>query len=162
MLAMSSKTAGKTVGSPPGSELPPTIQTWTRLLHAHASVTQQVGRQLLAAHGLSIKDYATLAALSRAPGQRMKRIDLARWLLLTPSGVTRLLDKLARAGLVERTGNAADLRVAYAQLTVVGADKLEAASGDHADAIHELLERHLSAAELSQLGDLLGKLAHPA
>jgi DNA-binding MarR family transcriptional regulator len=148
--------------SPPRSERSPTLRTWTRLLHTHAAVTQQLGTQLLTAQGLSINDYETLAALSRAPGQRMRRIDLARRLLLTPSGVTRLLDGLTNSGFVERTSSDADLRVAYAQLTGAGAAKLEAASGEHVDAIHKLLENHLSAAELTQLADLLGKLASAA
>jgi DNA-binding MarR family transcriptional regulator len=65
---------------------------------------------------------------------------------------------LTDAGYVERKGSNADLRVAYAQLTRAGAAKLEAASGEHVDAIHKLLEHHLSAAEIIQLGDLLGKL----
>jgi DNA-binding MarR family transcriptional regulator len=139
-------------------ESPTTLQTWTRLLQAHAALTQQLGSQLLAAQGLSLNDYETLAALSRVPGRRLKRIDLARRLLLTPSGVTRLLEGLKDAGFVERTGSDADLRVAYAQLTEAGAAKLESASGEHVDAIHELLGNRLSAAELTELGDLLGKL----
>jgi DNA-binding MarR family transcriptional regulator len=134
------------------------LRTWTRLLHAHAVVTQLLGSRLLAVQGLSINDYETLAALARAPRQRMRRIDLARRLLLSPSGVTRLLNGLTDAGYVERKGSDADLRVAYAQLTRAGAAKLEAASGEHVDAIHKLLERQLSAAEIIQLGDLLGKL----
>jgi DNA-binding MarR family transcriptional regulator len=89
----------------------------------------------------------------------MRRTDLARHLLLTPSGVTRLLARLTGAGLVERTSSDVDLRVAYAQLTEAGAAKLEAASGGHADAIQDLLQNHLSASELAELGDLLDTLA---
>jgi DNA-binding MarR family transcriptional regulator len=132
---------------------------WTKLLRAHAVVAQQLGSRLLAAYGLTINDYETLAALSRAPRRRMRRTDLARHLLLTPSGVTRLLARLTGAGLVARTSSNVDLRVAYAQLTEAGAAKLEAASGGHADAIQDLLQNHLSASELTELGDLLDKLA---
>jgi DNA-binding MarR family transcriptional regulator len=92
----------------------------------------------------------------------MRRVDLARWLLLTPSGVTRLLDGLTKAGFVERTGSEADHRVVYAQLTVGGAAKLAAATGEHVEAIHKLLENQLSPAELTQLGCLLGKLSRAA
>jgi DNA-binding MarR family transcriptional regulator len=148
--------------SPTRSERVPAIRTWTRLRHAHAAVTQQLGSQLLVAQGLSINDYETLAVLARAPGQRMRRVDLARWLLLTPSGVTRLLDGLTKAGFVERTGSEADHRVVYAQLTVGGAAKLAAATGEHVEAIHKLLENQLSPAELTQLGCLLGKLSRAA
>src|SRR5438477_7277096 len=105
----------------------PTLRTWTRLLRAHAATTHLLRGQLRVAHGLSLNEYETLAALSQAPGQRVKRADLARRLLLTPSGVTRLLDGLRDAGLVERLGSDADLRVAYARLTDAGAVRLEAA-----------------------------------
>jgi DNA-binding MarR family transcriptional regulator len=113
--------------------------------------------RLRAEHGLSINDYETLAALADAPDRRMKRVDLARTLLLTASGVTRLLDGLRNAGLVERTGTDADQRVAYAQLTPAGATLLDAASPDYAAGIRAL-ESQLSGAELAQLGDLLAKL----
>jgi DNA-binding MarR family transcriptional regulator len=114
--------------------------------------------RLRAEHGLSINDFETLAALADAPGRRLRRVDLAQKLLLTASGVTRLLDGLRDAGLVERTGTDADQRVAYAQLTSAGAAVLDAASPDYAAGIHAL-ESQLSEAELAQLGDLLGKLA---
>jgi DNA-binding MarR family transcriptional regulator len=142
-----------------GSELSSTLLTWTRLLRAHSGATQLIGGRLQAEHGLSMNDYETLSALSRASGRRLKRIDLARRLLLTPSGVTRLLDRLEDAGLVERTRSDADQRIAYAQLTVNGAAKLEVAARDHSGAICALLEAHFSAAELAQLGSLLGKLS---
>jgi DNA-binding MarR family transcriptional regulator len=89
----------------------------------------------------------------------MRRVDLARRLLLTPSGVTRLLDRLEGAGLVERRVSDVDLRVTYAQLTADGAAKLEAADRNHVGAVRALLEAHLSALEIAQLGELLGKLS---
>ena len=92
-------------------ELSATLRTWTRLLRAHVATAHVLGGQLQGAHGLSINDYETLSVLSRAPGRRMKRVDLARRLLLTPSGVTRLLDGLQDASLVERTSSDTDLRV---------------------------------------------------
>ena len=141
-----------------GAELSATLRAWTRLLRAHAATTQLLSGRLEAAHGLSINDYETLSVLSRAPGQRMKRVDLARRLLLTPSGVTRLLEGLQEAGLVGRTRSDADLRVVYAQLTDSGATKLEAASCTYVGAIRTLLETHLSESELAQLGDVLDKL----
>jgi DNA-binding MarR family transcriptional regulator len=142
-----------------GSEPSPALQTWTRLLRAHAATTQLLGGRLQAAHGLSINEYETLSALAHAPGQRLKRVDLARKLLLTPSGVTRLLDGLRDAGLVERISSDADLRVAYAQLTDAGAAKLEGAARNHVGVIRALLESRLSRPEIAQLGDLLGKLS---
>jgi DNA-binding MarR family transcriptional regulator len=136
-----------------------TVLTWTRLLRAHAAATHQMSGRLQAAHGLSINEYEALSALSCAPGRRMRRVDLAGRLLLTPSGVTRLLNRLEDAGFVERSGSDVDLRVAYAQLTVDGAAKLQAAARDHVGAISTLLEAQLSPPEIAQLGDLLGKLS---
>jgi DNA-binding MarR family transcriptional regulator len=138
---------------------PTNLRTWTLLLRAHAAATHLISPRLQAEHGLSINDYETLSALSHAPKRRMRRVDLARRLLLTPSGVTRLLDRLEGAGLVERRVSDVDLRVTYAQLTADGAAKLEAADRNHVGAVRALLEAHLSALEIAQLGELLGKLS---
>ena len=139
-------------------EATPSLLAWTHLLRAHATTTRHLSAQLQAEHGLTINDYEALLVLSQAEGHRMKRVDLARRLLLTPSGVTRLLEGLERAGLVERVACDVDLRVSYAQLTGAGAARLDAASRSHVKAIRDLFEEHLSEIELSDLVDLLGQL----
>ena len=136
----------------------PSLQAFANLLRAHAATTRTLSAQLLAEHGLTINDYEALLLLARADERRMKRVDLARRLLLTPSGVTRLLEGLESAGLVERTACATDLRVAYAQLTDSGAAKLEAASHAHVAAIRALFGEHLSEREATRLAELLAKL----
>jgi len=73
--------------------------------------------ELLAEHGLTINDFEALLHLSRAEEGRMRRVDLAEGLLLTASGVTRLLDGLEAAGYVERAACASDRRVVYAVIT---------------------------------------------
>ena len=113
--------------------------------------------ELQAEHGLSVNDYEALYLLSRAEGRRLKRVELSRRLVLTPSGVTRLLEGLEAAGLVERTTCPNDLRVAYAQLTDAGAEKLEAASCGHVGSIRELFEEHFTGAEIDELSELLGR-----
>ena len=138
--------------------LPPAVLAWTRLLRAHASTTRLLSGQLQAEHGLTINDYEALYVLSRAEGRRMKRVDLARRLILTPSGVTRLLEGLESAGLVERASCDTDLRVTYARLTAAGSKKFEAASCGHEDSIRALLEEHLTEAEIGRLADVLAKL----
>jgi DNA-binding MarR family transcriptional regulator len=138
--------------------LAPAVRAWTRLLRAHASTTRLLSSQLLAEHGLSINDYEALLVLSQAEGRRLKRVELARRLLLTPSGVTRLLEGLETEKLVERTACPEDLRVAYAQLTEAGAARLEAASCSHIGSIRSLLEEHLERDEIEALAELLGKL----
>lgn len=136
----------------------PALQAWTRLLRAHASTTRRLSSRLQAEHGLTLNDYEALLVLARAEGRRLKRVDLARRLLLTPSGVTRLLEGLEREGLVERAACTEDLRVTYAQLTEAGAGRLEAASRAHVDSVSSLLEQHLAGDEIDTLAELLGKL----
>jgi DNA-binding MarR family transcriptional regulator len=105
----------------------PALRAWAQLLRGHAATTRLLGAELQE-HGLTINDYEALLLLSQAEGGRLKRVDLARRLVLTPSGVTRLLEGLEAAGLVERAACPADLRVVYAQLTELGRERLSAAS----------------------------------
>jgi DNA-binding MarR family transcriptional regulator len=136
----------------------PAVQAWTRLLRASASTTRLLSAELQEEHGLTINDYEALLVLSRAEGRRLKRVELARNLMLTPSGVTRLLQGLEDAGLVERAACATDLRVTYAQLTDAGLDKLKAASGGHIASIRALFEDHFAQQEIRTLAEILGKL----
>jgi DNA-binding MarR family transcriptional regulator len=136
----------------------PAVRAWTRLLRAHAATTRLLSAQLQEEHGLTLNDYEALLVLSRADGGRMKRIELARSLILTPSGVTRLLEGLEDAGLVERAACATDRRVTYAQLTDAGREKLGEASSGHIASIHALLAEHLDDGEIDTVADILGKL----
>jgi len=114
--------------------------------------------QLLAEHGLTINGYEALLRLSRADGGRMRRVDLAESLLLTASGVTRMLDGLEQAGLVGRASCESDRRVTYAVLTDAGEARLEEASRSHIADIRAFFEERFSEEELVQLGRLLGRL----
>jgi DNA-binding MarR family transcriptional regulator len=136
----------------------PAVLAWTRLLRAYASTTRSLSAELQEEHGLTLNDYEALLVLSRAEDGRLKRVDLARSLLLTPSGITRLLQGLEDAGLVERASCATDLRITYAQLTDAGREKLEAAYGGHVGSIRTLLEEHLSQKEIDTVAAILGKL----
>ena len=135
------------------------VDTWARLLRAHASATRVLSVQLQAAHGLTINDYEALLRLSRAGGGAMRRVDLAGELMLTPSGVTRLLDGLERAGYVEKGVCRSDARVTYAVITDPGREKLREASCSQRAAISELFEGRFSEEELTALALLLGRLA---
>lgn len=136
----------------------PAERAWTALLRAHGAATRRLSGSLQAEHGLTLNDYEALSALARADGRRLKRIDLARGLSLTPSGVTRLLEGLERAGLVRRASCEEDLRVVYAELTEAGVARLEAASCGHVGSIRSLLEERLSEGELEEVADLLERL----
>lgn len=134
------------------------VDAWIRLLRGHASATRAMSAQLEVEHGLTINDYEALLYLSRADEGRMRRVDLAAMLLLTASGVTRLLEGLEKAGLVERGSCATDRRVTYAILTEAGAARLEEASGSHIAAIRGFFETRYSEEELDQLAGLLERL----
>jgi len=136
----------------------PSVRAWTRLLRAYVATTRLLSAELQADHGLTINDYEALLVLSRAEGGRLKRVDLARNLMLTPSGITRLLQGLEDAGLVERATCPTDLRVTYAQLTEVGREKLTAASKGHVAAICALFQEHFAENEIDAVAELLGKL----
>jgi DNA-binding MarR family transcriptional regulator len=134
------------------------MNTWVRLLRAHASTTRAMNADLLNEHGLTINDFEALLHLSRADGGRMRRVDLAEGLLLTASGVTRLLDGLEAAGYVERAACDSDRRVVYAVITDKGREKLEAASQSHVVGVSSLLQERFDEDELAQLADLLARL----
>ncbi len=141
-------------GQPTRTELEP----WVRFLRAHAAIVRELSSDLVAAHGLTINDYEALLRLSRAGGSRMRRVDLAQEVLLTPSGITRLLEGLERAGFVERVACKDDLRVSYAQLTPAGRAKLRAAGKTHVAGIRRLFLDHFGDDERAVLGELLGRL----
>jgi DNA-binding MarR family transcriptional regulator len=138
------------------------VDAWARLLRGHASATRELSAQLVAEHGLTINDYGALLSLSHAEGGRMRRIDLADELMLTASGITRLLEGLERAGFVERGECASDRRVTYAVLTPAGREKLEAASQSHLAGVAAFFEERFSAEEIEQLTSLLARLPEAA
>lgn len=131
---------------------------FARLLRAHGTLTRELEARLVAEHGLTIHDFETLLHLSREADARLRRVDLADRLALTPSGVTRLLDGLTSAGLVEKASCPSDARVSYAVLTEAGRDLFAAAVETNDRTCRELIGRHLSPVELAQLSSLLGRL----
>src|SRR5580765_7190025 len=134
------------------------IQAFARLLRAHAWVVRGLDRELVSDHGLTINDYEVLIRLSRAPDRSMRRVDLAQQVLLTPSGITRLLDGLQQCGYVEKAGCDSDARVVYARLTDTGLAKLEEASRDHFANVEQLFSERFSQEELAMLCDFLERL----
>lgn len=134
------------------------MRAWSGLLRAHAATSRLLSAELQAEHGLTLNDYEALHVLSVSEGQRMKRVDLARSLHLTPSGVTRLLEGLEQAGLVVKATCATDLRVTYAELTEAGRETLEAASCGHVGSVRTLFEEYFSEEQLESLASLLEQL----
>ena len=134
------------------------VQAFIHFVRAHAAVVRGLDRELMSDHGLTINDYEVLIRLSRAPDRMMRRVDLAQQVLLTPSGITRLLDGLERCGLVEKAACASDARVVYAKLTDEGLAKLQIATEDHVAAIRELFGARFNESELATLCNFLERL----
>ena len=136
----------------------PELSAWIGLIRAHASTTKRFNAELVAAHGLTLNSYEVLLHLARADGRRLRRVDLAERVLLTPSGITRMLEGLERSGYVERASCESDARVTYAQLTDSGEAKLREAAKTHVAGIREFFSERFSNEELEALGQLLERL----
>ena len=134
------------------------LESWVSFLRAHAAITRQLNADLLNAHGLTLSDYEVLLRLANAEHGMMRRVDLAESVLLTASGITRLLDGLERAGFVEKASCESDARVSYAKLTAAGRRKLSEAAETHLAGIEELFTGRYSDGELERLADLLSRL----
>ena len=138
--------------------VPSRIESWVSFLRAHSAITRQLNADLLNVHGLTLNDYEVMLLLSRAEGGRMRRVDLAQSVVLTASGITRLLDGLERAGYVEKDSCATDGRVSYAKLTGAGQAKLKDAAVTHLRGVEELFVGRFSDSELEHLASLLARL----
>ena len=134
------------------------MAAWGGLLRSHASLTRAMNAQLVAEHGITLSDYDVLVHLENSPGHRMRRIDLANSVLLTASGITRLLDRLEAEGWVCKEHCKSDARVTWAVLTESGHQKLAEAAQTHHTDIARLFTDRLSTEELDALGCLLGRL----
>jgi DNA-binding MarR family transcriptional regulator len=135
-----------------------TLDAWVSFLRSHAAITRELSVQLQREHGLTLNDYEVLLHLSHAEGGMLRRVDLAERVVLTASGITRLLEGLERAGYVAKETCASDARVSYAKLTDVGAGKLRAAAETHLRGIDELFLARYSGSELATLAELLSRL----
>jgi DNA-binding MarR family transcriptional regulator len=115
-------------------------------------------RRLRETHGVSLREYEVLLALHDAPRRRLRRVDLAARILLTQSGVTRMLEKLEQDGLVAKAAGEEDRRVSYAVLTERGRRRFAAAARTHRSDIDALFTAHLTREDLGVLDRVLAKL----
>lgn len=137
----------------------PRLRAWTAFLRAHARVVRSLEEELQGEAGMALTDYDVLAQLAGAPGARLRMSELADRVLLSRSGVTRLVDRLVAAGLVERASCDDDRRGQWAHLTDAGVDRLRRASPTHLRGVSQHFLDRLSAEELTQLAHLLEPLA---
>jgi DNA-binding MarR family transcriptional regulator len=103
----------------------PHHQAWRALARTHAAVSGRMQEALAAAELPPLAWFEMLAAIAAADDQRMKMGDLADALVITRGGLTKLVDRLVKAGLIERTFCETDRRVSYATLLPAGAELLE-------------------------------------
>ena len=134
------------------------VEAFVSLVRAYTHAMRELNAQLTADHELTISDYEVLLRLSRAPDQRMRRVDLAGQVLLTASGITRLLDGLERHGYVARAACDSDRRVVYAVLTDDGLAKLRRASETHVAQIEDYFNSRYDETELADMHALLGRI----
>jgi DNA-binding MarR family transcriptional regulator len=151
----------------PGTPAPlaaadPRLDAWRSFVQAHARLTRRLDEELQAGHGLSLAEYDALLQLANAPGRRLRMSALADRVLLSRSGITRLVDRLVADGMVERTTCTTDARGAEAALTGAGLDRLRTASRTHLDGVRRLFLDVLSADERELLGAALNRVLDKA
>lgn len=134
------------------------LQAWRMFLRAHTQVLRSLEAELVVEHALPLASYDVLVQLSEAPGRRLRMTELADRVLLSRSGLTRLVDRLAREGLVERASCPSDARGTHAVLTEAGLQRLQDAWPTHLRGVTEHVTSKLTADELEQLTVLLTKL----
>jgi DNA-binding MarR family transcriptional regulator len=129
------------------------LAAWRGMLEVHVQVTRRLDAQMHAEHGLSVSAYEVLMFLADAPDHRMRMADIARRVLLSPSGCTRLVDRLVEEGYVTRCAADTDGRGLFAQLTDAGIEKAAAARRTHREGVREYFLDRLTTTDQIALGD---------
>ena len=125
---------------------------------AHSAMTRSFNAQLQSTAGMTVTDFEVLRHLAEAEGGRMRRVDLAPAVGLTPSGITRLLNGLEASGVVCKERCASDARVTYATITPAGRRALADAAATHLATLEALFQELFTAEETTALAELLGRL----
>jgi DNA-binding MarR family transcriptional regulator len=134
------------------------LQSWYAFLQSHHRVIGQLDAELTAEHGLPLQEYEVLLWLAQSPGRSMKMADLARVVLLSPSGLTRLIDRLVKTGLVERRSSGSDARVMLAHLTEEGLKRFSKAAPTHGRGVKQHFTSKLDSNDLAALSVILEKV----
>ena len=140
----------------------PRLAPWRAFMLAHARVSRRLDEELRAEHDISFAEYDALLTIAQAPGRRIRMGQLADEVLLSRSGVTRLVDRLVGDGLVERSACMADARGAEAVLTEIGLTRLRQASRTHLHGISEHFLAVVDPADLEMLERSMTAIARQA
>ena len=127
------------------------LAAWRGFLRLHAALVRELDRELEREHGLPLSHYEVLLYLDNAPGNRLRMSELASSVLLSQSGITRLVDRLEREGLVVREACPEDRRGLNARLTDAGRRRLADARPTHLAGIHARFLSHLDDGDLRDL-----------
>jgi DNA-binding MarR family transcriptional regulator len=127
------------------------LGAWRGLLRVYASLVRALDAELDAEHGLPITSYEVLIHLADAPEGKMRMRDLADAALLSRSGLTRLVDRLERDGLIERASCPSDARGAFAVITEAGRRVLARARPAHRAGVRRRFLDHFDEDELVEL-----------
>lgn len=136
----------------------PYLDDWRTFLQAHALLSRRLDEELRAEQAMSLAEYDALVVLALAPQRRLRMSQLADRVLLSRSGVTRLVDRLVASGFVDRLQCSTDARGAEAVLTELGLTRLRRASRTHLRGIDQYFIGPLSADELGAIGQSLGTI----
>jgi DNA-binding MarR family transcriptional regulator len=148
-----------TASTPVAPRLSPAeLAAWRGFLRAHALLVRELDCELEEAHGLPLVSYDLLVRLEKAPDHKMRMRELADQLMLSRSGLTRLVDRLVRDELIRRSTCSADARGAYAVLTPKGKRALQAARPLHLDGVRRRFLDHFEEQELAQLTQVWERL----
>ncbi len=135
------------------------MRAWRSFLKAHSVLTKVLEKELLATHRLPLAEYDVLVQLSAEPGGRLRMAQLADRVLLSRSGLTRLVERLEAAGLVRREVCASDARGYFAVITDQGASRLRQAARSHLDSVQRHFAELLTAEELECINSSLERVA---
>jgi DNA-binding MarR family transcriptional regulator len=137
-------------------------EAWGALSRTHAAVTQRLQEALAQGDFPPLPWYEVLATVAEAPGQRMRMGDLAELLVITRGGLTKLVDRLVKAGLLERTFCETDRRVSYATLLPAGRDLLAEMRPVVVGELEIAFSASLSERQADQLREMLDRVRSTA
>ena len=143
--------------SRPSSDLS-ALGAWRAFIQTHARLTHRLDEELQAAHSLSLAEYDALVQLVGAPDRRLRMSVLAERVLLSRSGITRLVDRLVADGMVERSSCPTDARGSMATITPLGVSRLRAASRTHLDGVRRYFLDVIPEADQAVLEQALGRV----
>ena len=137
---------------------PDELELWRSFVRAHAAVHRRLEADLIDKHGLPLAWYEVMARLVESDDRKMRMSDLAGQVMLSPSGLTRLVDRLVAEGLLRRVPAERDGRGSYAMLTDEGYEVLRSATGTHLRGVHEYVITKFAAEELRFFGEFFSRL----